>query len=239
MYEYLKSLEKDSIEFITESAFEQFNLDKLNIDNEYNMAIRLLNISENADDTEDLSEVKRHKFGSKISSTFKSLCGATGKVLDNMSRKLTGEKSSNINDYLSSRAGEIRMDQDIRKIQEEVKKALRESDELVQAIAKGLHVSDEKVEAYIARTKEIFDNNPDAAITAAAAAGVYAAQITIYDDMRKQAGKDGVYQQCKTMEGQKQIQQIINATSNMLHKESRIFSIFMSKYDSLDRKSNK
>ncbi len=46
MYEYLKSLEKDSIEFITESAFEQFNLDKLSIDNEYNMAIGLLNISE-------------------------------------------------------------------------------------------------------------------------------------------------------------------------------------------------
>lgn len=238
MYEYLKSLDKDSLEFATEAAFEEFNLNKRAIENEYEMSIKMFDLTNKLtmESEGELPEAKRDKFKNKISSLFKSLCGATGKALDNVSRKLTGEKSSSVDDYLSSRAGEIRMNQDIKKIQEEVKKAAREADQLVQSIAKGLDKSDEAVDNFIRKTKAIFDNNTDATITAAGAAGVYATQITIYDEMKKKAEEDGVFQQCKTMEGQAQIDRIINAVVNMYQKEARIFAVFMNKFDALAKK---
>lgn len=237
MYEYLKSLNKDSLEFATEAAFEEFYLEKRAIENDYEMSIRLFDLTNKPlmESEEGLPEAKRDKFKNKVSSIFKSLCGAAGKALDNVSKKLTGE-TSNVDDYLSSRAGEIRMEQDIKKIQEEVKKAAREADQLVQSIAKGTNMSDEAIDNFITKTKRIFDSNTDATITAAGAAGVYAAQISIYDDMKKKAGEDGVFQQCKTMEGQDQITRIINAVANMYQKESRIFTVFMSKFDALSKK---
>jgi hypothetical protein len=201
------------------------------------MSIRLFDLTNKPlmESEEGLPEAKRDKFKNKVSSIFKSLCGAAGKALDNVSKKLTGE-TSNVDDYLSSRAGEIRMEQDIKKIQEEVKKAAREADQLVQSIAKGTNMSDEAIDNFITKTKRIFDSNTDATITAAGAAGVYAAQISIYDDMKKKAGEDGVFQQCKTMEGQDQITRIVNAVANMYQKESRIFTVFMSKFDALSKK---
>lgn len=234
MFEYLKSLEKDSIEFITESAFCEHEIEKQKIENDYNMSIRLIDIQESSE--EEVPESKRKKFATAISNTTKSLCASIGKSLDGISKKLTNEEGTNIHDYLSSKVGEIRMEHDIKKIQEEVKKAAREGDALVQAIAKGINKDDEIVDKYVTKTVEIFNNNTDTVITAAAAASVYGVQVSLYDDMKKNSGEDGIYQQCASIAGQSQIRKVINAMTNMFNKEMRIYSIFMSKFDALKKK---
>lgn len=235
MFEYLKSLEKDSLEFITESAFCEHEIEEQKIENDYNMSIRLIDIQESSDEEVPIS--KRKKFASAISNKTKSLCAAIGNSLDGISKKLTSEEGMDIHDYLSSKEGEFRMDHDIKKIQEDVKKAAREGDALVQAISKGLHTDDKVVDDFVTKTVDIFKNNGETIVAAAAAATVYGVQISLYDDMRKNAGKDGVYQQCASMDGQEQIRKIMNAMSNMFNKEMRIYSIFMNKFDSLKRKN--
>lgn len=241
MYEYLKSLEKDSIEFITESAFCEYEIEKQRIENDYNMSIGLMNIQEAEEETDDdkLPESKRKKFAAAISSKYKALCASIGKSLDAISTKIAGEPGVSIDDYLSTKQGEIRMEQDIRKIQEEVKKAAIEGDKLVQAISKGFHRDPENVkdvvDKYINKTKEIFDKHSEAIITASAATAIYGAQISIYDNMMKHRGEDGIYQQCATMEDQNNVIKIKNAMANMYNKEMRIYSIFMNKFDKLSR----
>ncbi len=243
MYEYLKSLDKDSIEFVHEAANAQFELDKLAIENEYEMAIRLIDLSNKAvtesEDEAAVDEVpksKRVKFAEKIGSMQKALTSSIGKTLDSVGKKVAGDDGADIKDYLDAKIGEIRLEQDIKRIQEDVIKAAREGDQLVQAISKGLNIDDEKVDNFIQKTKEVVENNTEAVITASAAATVYAAQVTIYDMNKKKLGEDGIYQQCKTMEGQSKVNKIKNAMANMFQKEDRIFSIFMTKFGKLANK---
>lgn len=240
MYEYLKSLDKDSLEFVHESAKEQFELDKLAIENEYEMSIRLIDLAnKNVTESEDVDEVpksKRVKFAEKIGSMQKALTSSIGKTLDAAGKKVAGDDGADIKDYLDAKIGEIRLEQDLQKIQEDVIKTAREGDQLVQSIAKGLNIDDVKVDNFIQKTKDVVDNNTEAVITAAAAASVYAAQVSIYDMNKKKLGQDGIYQQCKTMEGQSKVNKIKNAMANMFQKEDRIFSIFMTKFGKLANK---
>lgn len=241
MFEYLKNLDKDSLEFISESVFAQFELDKSSIENEYEFSnnifdITLNSVTESGDDNE-IPESKRAKFAKKIKDILKAICAAIGKVLDGISNKLLGEKSKNIHDYLNSREGEIRLNNDIRKIQEECIKSAREADKLVQAISKGTGISDEKVDNFLASINHIFGENFDAIISASAATAIYARQIEIYDGAKKAANEDGVYRQCKTMEGQSQINRVLNGVSNMYAKEAKEFAIFMTEFDKLSKKN--
>lgn len=238
MYEHLKNLDKDSIEFVTEAAICQFEIDRMSIENELNRAVKTFNVTEKADLKEGLklSKEKVNKFSKAMTSMLKASAATIGRSLDALSNKMSGKEGGNINDYLNSKAGEIRLDHDIKKIQEDVRRTAIEGDKLVQAIAKGTNISDETVNDFVAKTKNVVENNSEAIITAAAASTIYATQISIYDDMKKRYGENGVFQQCELMADQSKASRIMNSVTNMANKESRIFSIFMDKYDKLENK---
>ena len=236
MFEYLKSIDKDSIEFITESCIAEYDIERDKISNEYNMAIKMLNLNESEESSDTLDKSKVTKFKDSAVKMLKAVSASTGKALDNVANKLTGENPATIKDYLDSKEGSIRLEKDITKIQKDVRDEARKGDELLQKIASTTGVSDEVVDNFVQSTIDIFDRHGDAVITAAAAAAVYANQVELYDAAKKRDGKDGIFQQCNTAKSQTQATRVINAINNMYNKELRLYGVFMNKFNALKKK---